>query len=574
MSTLPPFAGPEARLAAVPELILRGELEEAARRCTSVLEAAPAHALAEYFMGVVAYERGADREAEDALRRAVLHAREPALRAAAWQGLARLYERRTEIHQALDALTKAIAAEPTVSAHRVRLAEALLGAGRAEEAENLAREALRINPADGPAYGVLAEALVRRDRIEEALAVLTEGEHRLGEDPRARAAVLGLRARIAAMRGDLAAAEAAYRATLDADPAYPGYAALAEIHDFRGRDDPLLAWLLARRENAGAETREDIAYALGKAWEDLGATEEAFAAYADGARRARPAHATQSVEQIERREAALRVGFGEAFFNRAPPLPPGGFVPVFIVGLPRSGSTLLEQMLAAHPEIRAGGELPYAPRLALALLSDWYARGACPPAASEEIASGLKALSESYERASAPRRQNARVFTDKALSNYQYVGLLAAAFPRSVFLHIHKSDALDHCWGIFRRHLRQHDYAYDFADLARVYRSYRRLVAHWRRFVPAERLVDVSYERLVAEPEATIREILDRLALPFDPACLHPERVGRPVATASLVQVRRPIQPDRIGSAQAFAPWLAPLRQYLDAPEENPPGTP
>ncbi len=581
----PPFASPEERLARIPDLVARGALDEAARLCAGVLDAAPGHPLAEYFAGLIAYERGSDPEAEDAYRKAILHARDPALRAAAWHGLARVDERRDDLPRATEDLEKALENDPQNPLHLRTLAEILLARHRHEEAERALRAALRIDASDAAAWGLLAEILVVRGRHGEALDALDASESRLGPEAPRFAESVGLRARIALIEGDLEEAERAYRRAVERDPTYPGYAPIAEIHRFRDPGDPLLAWLEERAEtlgaNAPAPVRADLAYALGKAREDLGQAERAFAAYAEGARLRRPARAAERVALQERRAALLRNGFGNDTFDALASsvrarLPIAAedkdegkdFVPVFIVGLPRGGSTLLEQALAAHPAVSTCGELPHGLRLAQALLAAWYARGSIPPEDPEAAARELADLAARYEHASVELLHGRPVLIDKALANYEHLGILAAAFPHAVFLHAYKEDALDQCWGIFRRNFgRGHDYSYDLSDLGRTWRTYRALMDHWRSILPPGRLLDVPYERFVERPEETLRTVLAALGLPFDPACLHPEKVARPVSTASLVQVREAIHRERVGSARPFLPWLGPLRQILESPE-------
>jgi tetratricopeptide (TPR) repeat protein len=576
----PPFASPEERLARIPDLVVRGALDEAARLCTEVLAAAPGHARAEYFAGLVAFERGADVEAEDAYRRAILHAREPSLRAAAWHGLARLEERRGDLPRASEDLRKAFANEPENPIHLRSLGEILLARRRDEEAEEVLRAALRIDGSDAATWGLLAEALFDRGRYPEALAALDTCESRLGPRAPRFAETVGLRARIALVRGELTTAEEAYRTALERDPDYPGHASLVEIHRIRTPDDPLLAWLEARREklaeHAPLAVRIDLAYALGKAYEDLGRAEEAFAAYAEGARLARSPRAGESLALVTRRIEILRRAFTKertaALLRARGELEPEdvGFRPVFLVGLPRGGSTLLEQSLAAHPAVAAGGELPHAHRLAETLLAAWYAQGSIPPEDATAATRTLVDLAVRYARVTADLRRGRPVFVDKSLSNYQYVGLLAVAFPRALFLDVHKRDALDQCWGIFRRSFGHgHEYSRDLEDIGRVWRLYRGLMDHWRDVLPEGRLREIVYEDLVDDPERTIRTVLDALDLPFDPACLHPERVARPVTTSSLVQVREPIHRERVNAARPFLPWLEPLRRILESPESE-----
>lgn len=570
----PPFAALEERLSRLPELLLQGNLEEASQLCTEILAAAPGHPTAEYFMGIIALERDADRDAEDAFRRTLLHAPEAALRAAAWQGLARLYQKRQELERAEEALRKAFEADPNDPRQRAALAEILITRGRHEEAIALLQASLRTDPHDGVAWGLLAQALTTNGRYEEALRALDRCETLLGARAQERAETVGLRARIALIRGDLETARRIYRDAIERDPTYPGYGPLAELHQFSAPEDPLLTWLEARHRSldarASREVRADLAYALGKAWEEAGNPAKSFSYYREGAALLRPPHAAERVTRHLERHALLRERFDRQVLESLASHRPregieGDFVPVFIVGLPRGGSTLLEQMLAAHPDVAAGGELPYGLRLCQGLLATWYARGELPPTDLEVAGHELSSLAARYAELTREFLHGRKVLTDKALANYEYVGILATAMPNAVFLHIHKENVLDQCWGMYRRRFAPgaHEYTYDLEDLARMWRSYQTLVNHWHAQLPPGRLVDVAYERLIRDPEETLRPIFERLGLDFDPACLHPERVERPITTASLVQARAPLNEDRIGRAAAFLPWLEPLQRAL-----------
>ena len=578
MSALPPFASPEERLARLPTLLVEGRLEEAARLCSGVLETSPGHPTAEYFAGLIAYERGADAEALDAYRRVHLHSRDPRLRALAHHGLGLVHQRRDEILEAEEAFRKATSEAPDEPSHLRALAEVFLEQGRREDAVEVLRRTIRMDSSQPVHWGLLAQALADLGRYDEALEALETCESRLGPRTSRYAETVGLRARIALIQGDLEGARETYRRALERDPTYPGYTALAELTPISGTDDPFLADLEERQrtlnERVPVSVRADLAYALGHACEEARDPARAFAAYAEGARLRRSPRASEIVTRHLERLALLRERFGRTFFEavaaRVPNTSsPPGFVPLFLVGLPRGGSTLLEQILAAHPQVAAGGELAYGFRLARALLASWYAQGTFPPEDVEEAARALGTLAARYTEATRALRAERPVFVDKSLANFEHVGILAAAFPRAVFLHTFKEDALDQCWGIFRRSFHGHEYSYDLTDLGRTWRAYRALMDHWRGILPAGRLLDVPYERLVADPEGTIRTILTALDLPFDPACLHPEAVRRPVPTMSAAQVRRPLSAERVGSSAPFRPWLEPLRRALEGEGER-----
>jgi tetratricopeptide (TPR) repeat protein len=316
--------------------------------------------------------------------------------------------------------------------------------------------------------------------------------------------------------------------------------------------EPMLALLERQIAASGPMRLQDraaLGFALGRARLDMGDTKGAFEAF----RRANEAQDRQLPpdmrvtrpwdEDIAQAFTAERIA-GLAAAGIA------GAAPVFIVGMPRSGSTLTEQVLAAHPDVVALGEDSG--------VADPFFRSEAPDisqmtAAAQGAAAALLGLA-------GPGRRP----VDKNLRNFLILGQLAAAFPKARFLHTTR-DPRDTCLSIFANPLDpvRHPYSVNLERLADFYVRYRRLMDHWRGIV-GDRILDLPYEALVADPEPRIRALIDWLGLPWHDACLRPEAVARRVKTISLGQVRKAISAGPVARWTAFAEELSPLTAILD----------
>jgi hypothetical protein len=233
---------------------------------------------------------------------------------------------------------------------------------------------------------------------------------------------------------------------------------------------------------------------------------------------------------------------------------------VFVVSLPRAGSTLIEQILAAHPQVAGGGELD---DLVATLNEESQRRGSPYPRwVAEATPDDWQRLGNRYlERTAHLRRAHPRM-TDKALTNWPYLGAAAAMLPGARFVHARR-DPVETCWSCFKQMFGNtpHAFSYDLEDLGICWREYDRMMHFWHARYP-RRIYDAIHERVLAEPEPAVRRLLDFCGLEFDPACLRFHRAARSVATASAAQVREPLRADT-ARAQHYGDLLAPLRRSL-----------
>ena len=236
-------------------------------------------------------------------------------------------------------------------------------------------------------------------------------------------------------------------------------------------------------------------------------------------------------------------------------------VPVFIIGMPRSGTTLLEQILASHPEVFGAGELVNMAKT-VANLAD-VSSSAFPQFMSSIGGEQLHRVGENYVAAVRALAPNAVRITDKMPQNFYFAGLIHLALPNARIIHAQR-DPVDTCLSCFSKLFsREHAYAYDLAELGRYYRAYESLMAHWRELLPEDVMLEVRYEEVTADFENQARRIITHCGLEWDEACLAFHNTQRPIRTASVVQVRQPIYHSSVGRWRTYEHLLEPLISAL-----------
>ena len=421
-----------------------------------------------------------------------------------------------------------------------------------------------------------AQALARGvERPEEAhlnrASILAESLHDSDAAERELDAALALDARyvdawvnlgnLHEQRGDRERARQAYEQALALEPAQP--LALSRLPDLRpiaGPNDPLIATLREAigRPGAPAADLADLGFGLGKALDAAGAYDEAFSAYAAAHRASRdsagPAAPAYDASAHERHVDRLIAAFGAP--AKAEALPPDATRRIFICGMFRSGSTLVEQILASHPDVSAGGEIEFIPALA-----ERYFAPALPHWPKVEGANRLK-LRDAYARSVARRHPDARVVTDKRPDNFLHLGLIKAMFPEARIVHTRR-DPLDNCLSVYFLHLAPTmPWARELVDIAHWYREQERLMGHWRRVHGAD-FHELDYDRLVVEPRPVIEALLAHCGLPWNDACLDFHRTPTIVRTPSAWQVREPLYTRSSGRWRRYERHLGALRAAL-----------
>lgn len=373
---------------------------------------------------------------------------------------------------------------------------------------------------------------------------------------------------------------AAYRHSLALEPSFGEvWWSLANLKTFRfSADDLATMRRQLARTGLGDDDRLHLEFAIGKALEDEGAYESSFHHYAQG-NALRRSQLHYSADDTSARVQHIRDNYTQDFFAARAGAGCQARDPIFIVGLPRAGSTLIEQILSSHSQVEGTMELPEVTSITRMLRGQGDADSAMPyhGALAALDADALRALGERYlAHTRIQRKTAAPLFIDKMPNNFMHVGLIHLMLPNATII-----DARRHplacCFSGFKQHFaRGQSFSYSLDDMGRYYRDYVALMAHFDKVLPG-RIHRVIYEQMVEDTEGEVRRLLDHCGLPFEESCLRFFQNARPVRTASSEQVRRPIYREGVDHWKHYAPWLAPLEQvlgavlgrYPDAPESE-----
>ncbi len=477
--------------------------------------------------------------------------------AAALSGLGCALRDRGERRRAAAAFSQAVELDPARAEHHLNLGNALLDLSRTEAAIDCYRQALALQPDHAAAHVSLSVALRLRRRAAEAeascQAALTvnpryvEGLTMLGE--------------LRADRGRFAEALELFERAIEIDATQPAaYCSIAAHRRMLPTDE---AWLDGTTAllSKPLPLRDAISvhYALGKYHDDVGRYAEAFDHYRqanDLSRRPEPA---RDGAQLSQRVDAVIAGCGAPFLGRAAVRASAGAgasasvseLPVFIVGMPRSGTSLVEQILASHPAVVGAGELKF--------WDDAFGKFD-----ADRSAQSVQRLAGEYLSRLPPRVDGVARVVDKMPANFLYAGLIHAVFPRARIIHMRRHP-VDTCLSMyFQNFSGMGAYANDLGDLAHYYGEYVRITDHWRAVLPTSALLEVPYEALVADQESWTRRMLEFIGLPWDPACMEFQDTERVVITASKWQVRQKIHSASVGRRRHYEPWTGPLVQALE----------
>lgn len=434
---------------------------------------------------------------------------------------------------------------------------------RLDEALETARRAVTMAPGNGEALLAMAEVLQALGRTAEALA----GYDRAIAAPGLAVEKALVNKAVCLMEaGDKQAARAGFEQALERFPnSVSAWFNLADIVTFKP-GDPAIARLEALLQSSNVQAQNDrtaLHFALAKAWLDAGDPDRGFRFLHEGNRLKRATFAYDAAE-TERWVQSIADAFPEAAFavNRlaeaARAAGEAGPVPVFVVGMPRSGSTLVEQVLASHARIGAAGE-------STALSRTVERAGPFPAIVGSMTPGDIAAIGRRYLDIVRPLADGRQMLVDKMPSNFLYAGLIVQALPQARIIHVRR-DALDTCLSCYTKlFTREQQFSYDLTELGRFYRAYEGIMAHWRAVLPADRFIEVAYEDLVADFEPQARRLIAFLGLDWDPACATFYETRRIIRTASLNQVREPVYSRSIGRAQRYAAYLGPLTAALAA---------
>jgi tetratricopeptide (TPR) repeat protein len=585
-SSAPEFADARVDLARVYRRA--GRAAQAREEVRRVLEKSPHHHRAWLAYGDALVDLGQYADARVAFERARLTDPQRSRIEAATAALAADDRKKAE-----ELFREILREDPSHVAALCGLAAVSLTVDRTQDAERLLRHALKQSAYIPLAYRGLGPALVQSGRLAEAGAVAQHLERIEPESPQTWVTIAGLAIHLMRQEEALEAyeramrlkpdevglrmsaghvqktlgrrrdSEASYKAALQMDPGIAeAYWSLADLKNYSFSDQEIadMERLLAT-DKRGRSNEAQLHFALGRAFEQRQEYARSFSHYAQG-NALRRLDAPFDIEAFERRSARIRSFFNAEFFSGHHGGGHGSSAPIFIVGLPRSGSTLIEQILASHSRVEGTMELPNI----LNIVGDFDdmtpGRDGYPETVARAGAEQLAALGGRYLQETAPLRSGRDHFTDKLPNNFSHVGLIHAILPHATIIDARRHP-MDACFSTFKQHFAEgQTFSYDLEDLGRYYRCYLALMDHWDTVQPG-RVLHVQYEALVREPEEQIRRLLAHCGLEFEPACLNFHETRRSVRTASAEQVRQPLYTSGIDYWRHFERELEPLRRAL-----------
>jgi tetratricopeptide (TPR) repeat protein len=473
--------------------------------------------------------------------------------------LAGVHLSQEEHDSALKLFRRALELRPVYLEAQMGLAKTLQASDSLEAAETAAQAALLIDGNNPKAHALLGGIYTEAARPEQAEAEFLRA---LDLDPDSEEALLGL-GHLCVENGELERAEALFQRALTVNPdSVAARIQLIQTGKVKPDDGNFAALLDLQNspDELSDNRRISLHFALGKCYEDIRDHDNAFPHYLAGCKlkRARLAYDPKATSA---QFASLKDVLNREMIDRLRGSGDPSVLPIFVLGMPRSGTTLTEQIIASHPEVHGAGELPDLLRVThrkthpdTTSFPDnlRYLDQATLAAWGKEYVTGLQA-----------RAPQAKRITDKMPANFLAVPLIHLMLPNAKIIHVNRNP-VDTCVSCFTRlFLRKQEHTYDLAELGRYYADYARLMDHWRKALPSGAFLDIQYEDIVADQEGQARRLLEFCELEWDAACLEFHKTKRQVRTASVTQVRQPIYTSSVERWRNYEKFLGPLLDEL-----------
>ena len=556
---------PNARRKLGEALAALGKGREADQSFEEFFERSPAHAAVALALDHLRAGRTDDGIAS--LRRTL---REHPQSVDAMRCLAEVYWREGKNASDAEALLRqATTLAPAFTAAWMMLGAILHEAARHEEAVDAYRHVTSIDPGNAFAWTGMANGLAQCGHSEASLAAFSRA---LELQPASPGALMGY-GHVLKTTGDQAAALRAYRAAIAAKPDFGEvYWSMANLKVFRFEPEEVAAMeTQLQREDLGASAGIHMRFALAKAYEDRENYDASWQYYLSGNERQRATVFHDPLMMEVRHEDIVKV-FSSQFLQQHSGAGYDSAAPIFIVGLPRSGSTLIEQILASHSQVEGTEELPTLNRIA-ASIGRYRPDGKEYPLSVLDLRSrDFRAYGQQYlEEASRFRRTDRPHFTDKLPNNFSHVGLIHLALPQARIINARRHP-LDSCLGSYKQLFgKGQNFTYDMMELALYYRLYHQTMQHWHEVLPGK-VLDVHYEETVTDLPTQVRHILEHCGLPFEESCVRFNETQRAIRTASSEQVRQPLYTGAAGYWRRFESHLGLWKEELaDIIETLPP---
>lgn len=465
-----------------------------------------------------------------------------------------------QLDEAIGNYRKALSIKPDFANAHYNLGHALKETGRLDEAISNYRKAVSIKPNYAEVYNDLAIALQATGRLDEAIASCrkavsikpdyAEAHNNLGN--------------VLQESGLLDEGIANYRKAVSIKPDYADahrHLSFTVKHTDYDNDIAIMEVLYARKDITD-EQRMHLGFAIGKAFEDLKEYDKSFGFTAE-ANRLKRATFEYSISEDQDFIGRIKEVFTLDFFSGHRGLGNPDEAPIFILGMPRSGTTLVEQILASHPLVFGAGELNHLSNLTRDLCAK-RTTGEFPECVRDMDKDVFKKVGSDYVDRIRRHSKEAKYITDKMPHHFLYVGLIKAILPNAKVIHCMRNP-MDNCLSIFKNYFSgagAHKYAYDMSELGRYYNLYLELMEHWRSTLP-DFMFEIRYEELVSNQERETRRLLEFCGLPWEEACLSFHKTKRKVATGSSSQVRRPMYKDSVQLWKRYERQLEPLGKAI-----------
>lgn len=545
------------------------EYPQARVLCEEILKSLPRDYGALHLAGAVAAEEHRLPEAGEFLKQALAQAPNSKSAAASWYVLGKALRAAGDLRQAEEALRRAMFADHHTCEYPVELADTYAESwklGPAIETLKAAIHRFVNNALPCVALGNLLNRYGKQDEALEAYKLAIERKPDYAEAYVAVSSAL-------MMLGRFSEAETPLRDALRLNPMIKALHQLAQSQKFvvSAEDLAAIKKRLDPQTNADGKARIDALFALSKIYDRRKDYTAAFR-YLDEATKLHRSTVPFEAEEHTALVQRIITLFTRDFLNRYSGKSNSDLAPIFIVGMFRSGTTLTEQILASHSRVLAGGELLCMVLIARQLGTTWQRRGKLVPGDDMEVANDLSQAATHYREMTAYLSTANKRITDKLPLNFLHIGIIHLLFPRAHIIYCHRNPAAT-CFSCYQNNIlmpSDGSFTHDLTDLGRFYKLHERLMQHWQEVLPG-RILQVEYEDLVNDPENQIRRLLKFCDLGFEPQCLEFHTLKRPVATASVLQVREPLYKGAIAHWRHYAQFLGPLFDALQMsyPDES-----